>query len=587
MRTYPHSPRSHVESQASNVAGVIIFLLLALSLPVFGAGEKSRPARLILRGGAIYTMDASRSWASALAITGGSITYAGDERGLKHLIGPETRVIDLGGKMVLPGFCDSHIHLVAGGIDLTACDLHHMKSAREAEEAIIGYAAAHPQKKWITGGGWDLPLFPAGGPRKEVLDRICPDRPCCLEAADGHSAWVNSKALSISGINRRTADPPNGRIERDSATGEPTGTLRESAVEMVTKHIPDPSSAECDEGLQRALQLANRMGITSIQEAGADDSILDTYYRFARRGTLTVKVAASMPIEAAGSPDQIDRLIKKRQRYRCGNLRAATAKIFLDGVIESHTAALLEPYSDRPNDSGILNFTRRNLQQIVARLDREAFQVHIHAIGDGAIREALDSFEYAQKVNGKRDSRHHIAHLELIDPGDIARFRALGVIANFQPFWAQKDSYITEMTEPLLGPERSRILYPIGSLIRSGAIVVAGSDWNVSTLNPLEAIQVAVTRQALGEPHTPPWIPGERVDLSPMLAAYTINGAYVSGREKSTGSLEVGKSADLIVLDHNLFSSRPEEIHRAKVLLTMLDGRIVFKDKSFATGRDR
>jgi hypothetical protein len=278
---------------------------------------------------------------------------------------------------------------------------------------------------------------------------------------------------------------------------------------------------------------------------------------------------------------QIPRLIELRKKYQGRRLRANTVKIFADGVIEAHTAALLEPYLDQPDNRGKANWEPDAFNQLVTALDREGFQIHVHAIGDRAIRLALDAFEAARAANGSRDSRHHIAHLELIHPQDWPRFRRLGVIANFQPLWAWADPYITQLTEPILGPERSRWLYPIASLVKTGALMVGGSDWSVSSMNPLDAMQVAITRRGLTDAAGPAWIPEERVDLPTMIAGYTINGAYVNFQETETGSIEVGKAADLIVLDRNLFEIPAPEIHRVKVLLTRLAGKEVFRDPTF------
>ncbi len=294
----------------------------------------------------------------------------------------------------------------------------------------------------------------------------------------------------------------------------------------------------------------------------------------------------SLTVDESRDESQVDDLVRLRERYQAAGIRADSAKIFADGVIESGTAALLEPYIDVPH-RGELNFPPEVLDRIVTRLDKEGFQVHVHAIGDRAIRVSLDAFEKARSVNGPRDSRHHVAHIELFHPDDIPRFQKLGVVANFQPLWAYADTYITDLTEPQLGPERSRWLYPIGSLAKSGAILAAGSDWSVSSMNPLDGIQVALTRTDIDAPEGPPWIPEERVDLDTILAAYTRGGAYLQHEEALTGSLEVGKRGDLVVLEKNLFEIPETEIHRVRVLLTLLDGKEVFRDPSFPRTIDR
>jgi predicted amidohydrolase YtcJ len=542
---------------------------------------------LVLRNGAVYTMNAARSWAEAIAIDNGRIVYAGSISVIKKWIGGRTRVIDLRGKMVLPAFHDSHVHPISGGIVLGECDLHGLTTQEQILEAVRRYAAQNPEAPWIRGGGWDLPVFPNANPHKSLLDQIISDRPVYLSAADDHSAWVNSKTLQIAGITKETPDTPSGRIERDPKTGEPTGTLREDAMDLVAKHLPEYSQKDYVAGLKRGLELANRFGITSLQEAqesSADTNHLETYMDLDRRGELTARVVTALYVDPAQGVAQIPRLIELRKKYQSKRLRANAVKIFADGVIEARTAAVLEPYLDH-GDRGKPNWNAEALKKIVTALDSAKFQIHIHAIGDRAIRMSLDAFQAARDKNGSRDSRHHIAHLELIDPQDIPRFRQLDVAANFQPLWAYADPYITELTEPALGPARSRWLYPIASVLKTGAIVVCGSDWSVSSMNPLEAMQIAVTRRDLKDSTGAVWRPEELVELAPMLAGYTINGAYVNFEEKETGSLEVGKAADVIVLDRNLFEIPARAIHRAKVLLTLLDGKEIYRDPAFADGR--
>jgi hypothetical protein len=555
-------------------------LAAALAACAGNDGPARRSADLVLQG-AVYTMDGARSWADAVAIGGGTILYVGSRGDVEPWVGPSTQVLDLGDKMVLPGFHDSHVHPVSGGVELGLCDLNGLDTQQEILDAVARYATGHPDRAWVAGGGWDLPIFPGGNPSKDLLDRVVPDRPAYLSAADGHSAWVNSRALEIAGIDRNTKDPPpDGRIEKDAA-GEPSGTLRESAMALVSKHLPPTSAEDHQEGLRRALEMANRFGITSLQEASAGDEVIRAYAELARRGELSARVVASLYVDPEKGESQVPELVRKRDQFRGERLRPTAVKIFADGVIESRTAAVLEPYLDRPGERGKANLEPAAFDRLVTRLDQEGFQVHIHAIGDRGVRLSLDAIEAAQRANGRRGARHHIAHLELVDPGDIPRFARLGVVANFQPLWAYADKYITELTEPALGPARSRWLYPLASVVKTGAVVAAGSDWSVSSMNPLDAIQVALTRRGIEDTEGVPWIPEERVDLPTMLAAYTIKGAYLNHQEKLTGSIEVGKAADLIVLDRNLFETPPQEIHRVKVLLTLLEGKEVFRDTSF------
>jgi len=558
-------------------------LFAAAVLTVSCAGPpRPEPADLILTNAAVATMAARPARAEAVAVGGGKILFAGDSvKALRHR-GPSTEVVDLQGRMVLPAFQDSHIHLVTGGIELLACNIAELATKEAVFARIREYAAAHPDLPWITGGGWALPLFPQANPRKEDLDALVPDRPVVLDSADGHSCWVNSRALALAGITRNTPDPAGGRIERDPRTGEPTGTLRESAAGLVESRVPPLGPEDYIRGLRAGLALANRFGIASIIEARADGDILEAYSALDRAGELSVRVLASLQVDTGRGVSEARRLALLRRRYSGARLEATAAKIFADGVIEPHTAALLEPYLDRPGDRGTPLLEPEAFDALARALDRAGFQIHVHAIGDRAVRMSLDAFEAAGRANGFRDMRHHIAHLELIDPADIPRFRRLGAAANFQALWAYADTYITDLTLPILGPRRSRWLYPIGSVARTGAVIAGGSDWSVSTMDPLQAIEVALTRRGPDDAPGPAWIPDERVDLTAMLRAYTVNGAWLSRDEGSRGTLEPGKAADLIVLDRDLFAIPASEISRAKVLLTLLDGREVFRDPGFS-----
>jgi hypothetical protein len=559
----------------------VIGAVLAGAVAVATAAPKRarrEPADLAFVRGAVYTVDGARSWAETVAVSKGRIVYVGTDAGSKPWLGAQTRVVDLGGKMLLPAFHDSHAHPVDGGIDSLEVDLHGLDTPEEVVEKVRGYAAAHPDASWVRGTGWELPTFPNANPTKDLLDRVVPDRPVFLWAMDGHSSWVNSKALAIAGVTKDTPDPPHGRIERDPKTGEPSGALREDASELVSKHLPKRTSREYSDGLSAALKTANAFGLTSLQEANASEEDLAAYAAADARGTLTARIVASIHCDTDRGVADVPRIAALRQRYRGRRLRAGGVKIFADGVLETKTAAVLEPYLGTNGDRGKANVEPAVFKELATALDHEGFQIHVHAIGDRAIRDTLDALEAARNANGPRDARHHIAHLELIDPADIPRFRRLGVVANFQPLWADGDTYITELSEPALGPERSRWLYPIASVRDSGAAYAFGSDWDVSSLNPLDGIEVAVTHRAPGE-KAPPWLPREQISLPDAIAGYTIRGAYLDFTEKENGSIEPGKAADLIVLDRNLFEIPPSQIHEAKVLATYLEGKEVYAAK--------
>jgi predicted amidohydrolase YtcJ len=576
MRAPPRTRTLRAHCLKSSTLSAILLVSSCSRGPISGA-ERAPPASdLVLRGGAVYTVDAARSWASAIGIRGGRIVYVGGDSLPPGLVGPATKVVDLAGRMVLPGFQDGHVHPISSGVELGQCNLHSATTATAVADTIRAYAAAHPDLPWILGSGWELPLFPGGNPSKAVLDRLVADRPAVLKAADGHSSWVNSRALALAGITRDTPDPSNGRIERDRRTGEPSGTLRESAMDLVARILPPPTDAELAAGLARAQEQANEFGITSVFVAWADEADLRTYAAADRAGTLRLRVVAAMEADSADEKDLLKRLRDWRTRFATRRVRPIAVKLFQDGVIEARTAAMLAPYLDRKNDAGTPIHDQPTLNRLAAALDRDGFQIHVHAIGDRAIRMTLDAFEFARKQNGARDNRNTITHLELIDPADIPRFRPLGVVANFEPLWASGDEYLTRLTEPALGQARSRWLYPIASVIRTGAVVSGGSDWSVSSLNPLEGIEVGITHREPGD-RRPPWHPAERVDLPAMLALYTINAAYANHQERETGSIEPGKLADLVVLDRNLFELPPAQIHQARVTWTLLEGETVFQ----------
>jgi len=542
---------------------------------------------LILTGGRVYTIDAGRSWAEAVAVREGRIVAVGANADVTRLAGPETRTVDLGGRFVMPAFHDAHVHPVSAGVELGQCNLNDLPTAEGTLKAIRACAVAQSSRAWLIGGGWALTTFPPGQPRKEDLDAITGKTPTALSSSDGHSMWVNSAALAAAGITRATNDPAAGRIERD-ARGEPTGLLRESATDLVSKVLPPTTLEEYDAGLLRALAQMNRVGIVSFQEASAREPMVAAYRSVARQGKLTARAHLSLYADPKEDETQVDRFVRIRQETTEPGVTAGTVKIFVDGVIEAATAALIDPYLPVKGEAapahprGLPNFTDDRLEALVTRLDREGFQTHMHAIGDGAIRQGLDAIDAAGRANGPRDRRPHIAHIQLFHPDDVARFKKMGVVANMQPLWAYADSFIRTLTEPRLGPERSKWLYPFGALHRAGATLAGGSDWSVSSVNPLDAIQVAVTRKALDAPaDAPAWLPEQRLDLPTALAAYTNGGAFVTFEEKDSGSLEVGKLADLIVLDRNLFEIPPEQIHQTRVLWTLFEGREVYRAAAF------
>jgi len=547
---------------------------------------RSGPADLAFLGGAVYTVDAARRWASAVAVSDGAISAVGTDAEIGRLVGPDTEVVELGGRMLLPGFQDAHVHPPSGGLEMLRCSLTEAYAVSEYERIVGDYARAHPDEEWITGGGWSMDVFPGGNPSREVLDRIVPDRPVFLWSRDGHSVWVNSRALEMAGVDAETPDPADGWIVRDER-GEPAGTLHEGAYTLIDKHVPGPTAEDWVDGLRMAQTYLHRLGITAWQDAivGGYDPTLDAYLTFARSGELTARVVGALWWDRHRGIEQVDELIAFRERGRAGRFRATSVKIMQDGVVENFTAAVLEPYLDangRPTENRGKSFVDpEELKAAVTRLDAEGFQVHVHAIGERGVREALDAFEAALEANGPSDNRHHIAHIQVIHPDDVPRFRALGVVANAQPLWAVYEGQMNHLTIPFLGPERSNWQYPFASLVRSGAVLAMGSDWSVSSPNPLWEMHVAVNRTsppgyAYGGGNVEPFLPEQRIDLPNAIAGFTINAAYVNHLERETGSIEVGKRADLAVLDRNPFEHPVDRIAEATVVRTLVDGERVF-----------
>jgi len=536
------------------------------------------PADLVLRGGPVYTAASSSRWAQAVAVTAGRISAVGTIDEIAGLIGPRTRVIDLSGRMVCPGFQDSHIHPDGGGLDQAQCDLHDVRGLEGYEEAVRRYAQSRPDVPWILGGGWSLDDFPGGTPHRSILDAVVPDRPVYLPNRDGHGAWVNSRALALAGIGRDTTDPPDGRIEREE-DGTPFGVVHEGAMGLVERVIPQPTQAELEAALLTAQAYLHSLGVTAWQDAHVTEQTLEAYLALDAKGQLTARVVGALWWARHRGEEQVKDLLALRARAPKGRVRATSVKIMQDGIAENFTAAMLEPYLDQTGEPGErrgLSFVGPEaLKRHVAQLDREGFQVHIHAIGDRAVREALDAIEAARAANGPNDNRHHIAHLQVVHPNDVPRFARLGVAANAQPYWACLDRQMRDLCVPFFGPERTATQYPFAGIRRAGATLAFGSDWPVSTPDPVKEIQVAVTRIPQEEPDVEPFLPHERLELEEALDAFTIGTAFVNHLDGETGSIEPGKLADLVVLDRNLFDADPVSIGEARVLLTLVDGKPV------------
>jgi predicted amidohydrolase YtcJ len=543
----------------------------------------------VLTGGAVYTLDAARSWAQAVAVCGGRIVAVGTDADMRPYVGPGTEVVSLRGRMLLPGFQDAHVHASGGGLERSQCDLTGEHTREGYLAAIRSYSGRNPGAEWITGGGWGMDVFPGGVPSKDDLDTAVPDRPVFLSNRDHHGAWVNSRALELAGVDAATPDPPDGRIERTPA-GEPQGTLHEGAMNLVQRVVPAVTLAEQVAGILAGQRYLHALGITAWQEAIVGEyavvpDCFEAYREVDRQGLLTARVTGALWWQRSAGLSQLDFLAERRAIASSGRFRTTSVKIMQDGVCENFTAAMLSPYLDghghETQGRGTSFFDPAELNEAVTAIDARGFGVHIHAIGDRAVREALDAIAAARHANGLSQGRHHIAHIQVIHPEDVPRFREQSVVANCQPLWASNEPQMTELTLPFLGPERSAWQYPFGSLAASGAQLCFGSDWPVSSPNPMWQMHTAVNRTTApdypfrGPDTDTPFLPGERIALPAAIAAFTIGSAYVNHDEHDAGSVEPGKRADLVVLDRNLFTEPAAEIAQAEVDLTLVDGAVV------------
>jgi predicted amidohydrolase YtcJ len=546
--------------------------------------KKEAPADLVLKNGVIYTVDGARSLAQALAVKDGRFLYIGTNKGVSRFVGKGTRVVDLGGKLVLPGFIDSHCHPSSATQQFGSAPLTGLRSLPEYQKAIREFRAGHPGIKVVRGRGWSNTVFGKSGPTREMLDEAVKDIPAAMSSEDGHSVWVNTKTLEAAGLTRKTHDPLGGVIERDPKSGEPAGTLRESAAGLVRSVIPDFSLEEFVSGLEEYQTMALAFGITTAHEAELDlagDNALPAYEILERDSRLRMRFRASLYVDPRLDSSQVSGLAAEREKHKSPLYQTNGAKIFIDGVVEGGTAFLKEPYVHKPGFRGEPLWKMEDLVAACKALDRENFQLHFHAIGDAAVAESLDGIAGAVAANGPRDRRSLITHLQLVLPADIRRFKDLGVVAVPQPFWFMKDDYYTNIQVPYLGQKRADEEYPMESFFNAGVPVASSSDYPVTIpCDPLRAIQIGITRSRPGfsGPDEILW-PAERATLEQMIASFTIFGAYANFLEKETGSIESGKSADLIVLDRNLFETPADKIADAKVVLTLFAGKIAYEKR--------
>ena len=556
----------------------VALLLCAVSMS-HAQGRMVEPADVIVVHGRVYTENPQQPWAEAVAIYRGKIVAVGDDPVIERMRGVGTKVINASGKLVLPGFVDCHIHFLDGSFSLGRVNLEGAKDAADIQKRLREYAAEHPGNDWILGRGWNYAMFgPEALPHKKYLDEIFPTRPVFLEGYDGHTYWANSKALAMAGIVLETADPPNGTIVRDPKTGEATGALKEAAQDLIAKIIPKPTRAEQLLALRAGMKWANEHGITRVHSAGQDFEVLDLFDEMRRRGDLSVRMYVAYFLNPPElRPQDLDTIEHARKKFHDEWIDAGAVKFMVDGVVESHTAAMLEPYSDDPSLKGKLFWEPASYKTAVAELDKRGLQLFTHAIGDYGVRTALDAYEKAEARNRKRDHRPRIEHIETVTAADIPRFGKLGVIASMQPLRSYPDSNTLDVWARNAGPDRASRAWAWKSIADAGGHLAFGSDWPVVTLNPWEGVQTAVTRQTAGGQPEAGFVPEQRLTVAQVVDGYTLGAAFAGRREKSGGSLEIGKLADLIIVSQNIFDVDPHRIGATKVVSTIVGGRLVYQ----------
>ncbi len=554
------------------------------------------PADLVITGARLFLPGGPAGPpATAIAVRGDRIAAIGTDAEIRDLAGPGTRQVHAPGRTVVPGFQDAHVHAPFAGRNLRRIWLHDLPGRQAYLDTVAAYAAAHPDEPWLTGSGWAMEHFPGGTPRRQDLDAVTGNRPAFLFNRDVHGAWVNSRALALAGITAATPDPADGRIERDPRTGEPTGTLHEGAAYSFEERVvPRPGGAEWQQAVLAGQQHLHALGITGWQDAWVTPATLHAYRALAEDGRLSARVVGALWWDRHRGLEQIDDLVEQRERASGAATRSGapfagfyptTVKIMTDGVLENYTGALLEPYCDgcggATDNHGLSYLGPDLLAAAVTALDRLGFQVHQHAIGDRAVRNALDAVAAARAANGMNDLRHHIAHIQLIHPDDVPRFAALGVVANCQAYWAQSEPQMDELTIPFLGRDRALRQYPFADLVDAGARLAMGSDWSVTTANPLDQIEVAVTRTDPRHRDQAPFLPEQRLSLTAALSAFTAGSAYVNHDPDGAG-LAPGSRADLALLDADLLGPAfavpgRAPVADARVELTVASGQVVYE----------
>jgi predicted amidohydrolase YtcJ len=562
----------------------LLFALCLVSLPIsFRVAAQQNvhapPADIIIVHAKIFTADERMPWAQSLAIYKGKIVAVGADDQVSRLRGIGTRMIDAGGKLVLPGFTDCHVHFIGGALGLRRVNLQGAANVAEIQKRLQQYAAEHTGDEWILGRGWNYAMFaPETLPRKKDLDDIFPNRPVFLRAYDGHTSWVNSKALALAGVTKASPNPPNGEIVRDPQTGEPTGALKESASALVSKIVPEPGEVERLNALRAGIKWAVQNGITRVHSAGGDFEELALLQQLREQGQLWVRFHIAYRLEPPElRPQDLTAIESARKKFHDEWIDVNSVKFLIDGVVESHTAAFLEPYTDDPTTKGALFWDPEKYRAAVVELDKKGLQVYTHAIGDYAVRTALDTYEFAAQKNHSKDRRHRIEHIETVAASDVPRFGALGVIASMQPLHSYPDADTLGVWARNIGPERAERAWVWRSIAEGGAQYAFGSDWPVVTLNPWQGIQTAVTRQTSDGKPPEGFAHSQRLTVAQAVEGYTLNAAYAGRLEKTEGSIDYGKVADVIMVDRNIFEIESHTIDQTKVLLTIVGGKVVYE----------
>lgn len=536
-------------------------------------------ASLAVVNARVWTADPAKPWAEAVLIDGSRIVAAGSQAEIASLKSAATRIIDAGGRLVTPGLNDAHIHFLSGSLGLQNIDLTGICTLESMQRKVAEYARAHPEKAWITGRGWEYFCFPGQRlPRKEDLDAVVKDRPVYLIAYDGHTGWVNSKALELADINKATKYDTFGEIVKNAQNGEPTGCLKENAQQLVRRRVPQPSREEKLNALRQGMKLAASLGLTSFQNASGDEEELSLYEELLRKGELTARASLAMSI-AQGTPlRRAAEVAALKAKHRGPMLAVRAVKLMIDGVIESYTAAMLEPYADGGGALGDAAWPDAEFRAMVSALDQRGIQIYTHAIGDKGVRITLDAYLAAKRKNKTSGRRHRVEHIETVSPADLPRFASEGVIASMQPIHADPSG--VEQWSKAVGPARLPLAFAWRAIERAGARLVFSSDWPASiSVNPIRGIHNAVNRRTIGGKPESGWIPEQRVSLESALRAYTSGAAYASLEEAIKGMIRPGMLADLVVWSQDLFRIDPIRIHETRPVWTIFDGRIIYESR--------